>query len=53
MKKKDFDAINEALVRAAAHSPKELTEKEKLVRNGTILGFMVWLAKYYDENKED
>ena len=53
MKKKDFDAINDALVRVGSHTPEELTEREDMIRKGTIMGFMMWLAKYYDENKED
>lgn len=53
MKKKDFDAINEALVRAASHSPLILTEREDMVRKGTVMGLMIWLAEYYDKNKED
>lgn len=53
MRKKDFDAINDALVRIGTNSPEELTNREFAVRNGTIMGIMIWLAKYYNENKED
>lgn len=53
MKKKDFDAIHEMLVKVGSASPKGLTENEDLIRRGTILGFMMWLAEYYDKNKED
>ena len=53
MKKREFDDIQDALIRIGTSTSIKLTRREDLVRSGTIMGFMMWLNDYYEKNKEE
>lgn len=53
MKRQEFEDINNALLKIGTHTPKGTTDREILARNGTIMGFMMWLDEYYEKHKEE
>lgn len=53
MKAKEYNDIKDALIRVGTSTSIKLTRGEDLVRRGTIMGFMMWLTEYYENNKED
>ena len=53
MKKQDFEAINNALIRVATGTKVHTTENEDLMIKGVIMGIMMWLDEYYEKHKEE
>lgn len=53
MKEKEFNDIQDALIRIGTSTSIKLTHKEDIVCRGTIMGFMMWLTEYYEKNKEE